>query len=200
MQYRQEANMSTCLYRRTSSPFARKKNSPVVPAGVIFRKCLTKSSLFSDFALKARPRIILFVSGSGLVKDAGSNCRVSWNWITISLTSLVERNEMDWMELLTFSGSASSFRVVPWKWYRNHWKNIELHWVVKLIFFFFFFKYNLNFFFLGRHFHYAMMTWKHGKGPLTFQGKHTLFIERTFRTRCIKSLRLLNKRSKLNQL
>ena len=78
-------------------------NSPVVPAGVIFRKCLTKSSLFSDFALNARPRIILFVSGSGLVKDAGSKCRVSWNWITISLTSLVEQNEMDWMELLAFS-------------------------------------------------------------------------------------------------
>ena len=97
-------------------------NSPVVPAGVIFRKCLTKSSLFSDFALKARLRSILFVSGSGLVKDAGSNCRVSWNWLTISSTSLVERNEMDWMELLTFSGSASSFRIVPWKWYRNNWK------------------------------------------------------------------------------
>ena len=114
-------------------------NSPVVPAGVIFRKCLTKSSLFSDFALKARQRSILFVSGSGLVKDAGSNCRVSLNWLTISSTSLVERNEMDWMELLTFSGSASSFRVVPWKWHRNHWKNKELHWDVKLIFFFFFF-------------------------------------------------------------
>ena len=97
-------------------------NSPVVPAGVIFRKCLTKSSLFSDFALKARLRSILFVSGSGLVKDAGSKCRVSWNWLTISSTSLVEHNEMDWMELLTFSGSASSFRVVPWKWYRNNWK------------------------------------------------------------------------------
>ena len=66
--------------------------------------------------------------------------------------------------------------------------------------FFFFLKYNLNFFVLVRHFHYSMMTWKHGKGPLTFQGKYTLFIERTFRTRCIKSLRLLNKRSKLNQL
>ena len=107
-------------------------NSPVVPAGVIFRKCFTKSSLFSDFAFKARSRISLFVSGSGLVKDAGSKCRVSWNWITISLTSLVERNEMDWMELLTFSGSASSFRVVPWKWYRNNWKNKELHWDDKL--------------------------------------------------------------------
>ena len=107
--------------RREKIPFFF-LNSPVVPAGVIFRKCLTKSSLFSDFALKARPRIILFVSGSGLVKDAGSNCRFSWNWLTISLTSLVERNEMDWMELLAFSGSGSSFCVVPWRWYRNHWK------------------------------------------------------------------------------
>ena len=134
----EDACVRTSLYLRNLSPLPRAKknfiflNSPVVPAGVISRKCLTKSSRFSDLALKARPRIILFVSGSGLFKDAGSNCRASWNWITISSTSLVERNEMDWMELLTFSGSASSFRVVPWKWYRNNWKNKELHWDDKL--------------------------------------------------------------------
>ena len=113
-------------------PFEKKisssLHSPAVPAGVILRKCLTKSSLFSDFALRTRPRIIFFVSGSGLVRDAGSNCRASWNWIIISLTSRAEWSGMDWMEFLTLSGSASSFRFAPWKWYRIYWNSKEPHW------------------------------------------------------------------------
>ena len=115
----EDACVSTFLYLRNLFPLNAKKiilNSPEVPAGVISRKCLTKSSRFSDLALKARPRIILFVSGSGLTKDAGSNCRASRNWITISLTSLSELSGMDWMEVLILSGSARSFRFVPWKW------------------------------------------------------------------------------------
>ena len=118
----EDACVSTFLYLRNLFPLPRTKNkiifldSPVVPAGVISRKCLTKSSRFSDLALKARPRIILFVSGSGVTKDDGSNCRASRNWITISLTSLSELSGMDWMEVLIFSGSARSFRFVPWKW------------------------------------------------------------------------------------
>ena len=117
----EDACVSTSLYLKPIPPPACEKeiiflNSPVVPAGVISRKCLTKSSRFSDLALKARPRITLFVSGPGLIKDAGSNCRASRNWITISLTSLSELSGMDWMKVLILSDSTRSFRFVPWKW------------------------------------------------------------------------------------
>ena len=125
----EDACVSTSLYLTNLFPLPRAKknliflNSPVVPAGVISRKCLTKSSRFSDLALKTRQRIILFVLGSGLVKDAGTNFRASWNWITISLTSLSELSGMDWMEVLIFSGSARPFSVFPWKWFRTNWNN-----------------------------------------------------------------------------
>ena len=129
----EEACVRTSLYLRNLSPLPSTKknfifsNSPVVPAGVISRKCLTKSSRFSDLALRARSRIILFVSGSGMAKDAAFNCRASWNWITISLTSLPELSGMDWMEVLILSGSARSFRFFPWKWFITNWYN-EIKW------------------------------------------------------------------------
>lgn len=71
---------------------------PVVPAGVIFLMCCTKSTLLSSGAVLQRQRIHRLVSSFGCRRDASSISKLLLNSSTIATVSIV------WMLPRTLSG------------------------------------------------------------------------------------------------
>ena len=78
-------------------------NPPVVPAGMISLRCLTRSIRFEYLAVAARQRTILVVSALGFSKSAWSKCRLSFSLRTISFGS----HDGDTSDSTTLPGRAS---------------------------------------------------------------------------------------------